>query len=302
SSPALRKTKYTRRKQPIGACKSSSSIRKRKPRAPPDRERRVVELKKDNRNLHAVPSGASAMCCRVAHALRFAAFGWVRQKRMNPGAQRPKKCRAVGQKFACAHSRSFFLDNTFRMEFSNAFRVVAENLSINALVMLSQSGRRLIESGFSIRETHGQAHGSDAIGYPVFWVNQRNGFPPRHDARIVNRNLGVAYLGGRNSGRIQYGDGFERRFRVRPSLDLYVEFAIKTDPRVARAEAFICHQIFSPHNFKEPMCKSVCICADGDVSVFRAVGPKGRQPLHALAAANRSARLFHGLISLGGDQ
>src|SRR6202030_1321144 len=65
----------------------------------------------------------------------------------------------------CYHSR---LDNALLVKLRDPVCIVAEDLAIDALVVLSQLGRPLIESGRGLRKPYRQSHGVNAIGRPVF--------------------------------------------------------------------------------------------------------------------------------------
>src|SRR6266446_1026995 len=194
------------------------------------------------------------------------------------------------------------LDDTLRAKLRNPVCIVPENLAVDALIVLSQTRRRLIELGLGIRKTYRQSHGANAINPAVLRMEHRDRFFAGHNSRIVNGNRGITHFSGGNSGGVQFSDRFGGGFGARPLPDQRVEFAIVLDARIARAEALVLNQFGAAHNLEQMMRKTIGIGANRDVPVLRGINPKRGEPLHGLAGAYWRAALFHRLIGFAGDQ
>src|SRR5689334_6805498 len=95
------------------------------------------------------------------------------------------------------------LDNALRAKLGNPVRIVSEDLTVDALVVLSQAGRGLIESSSGFGKTYRQSHGVNTIGGAVFRMNHRDRFLAGHNTRIMNGCFGIADFRSGNSGGVQ---------------------------------------------------------------------------------------------------
>src|SRR5580700_310540 len=185
------------------------------------------------------------------------------------------------------------LDHALRAQLHNLVCIVPQDLAVDALIMLSETGWRLIESGLGIRESYGQSHGVNPIGRAVLGMDQRNGLVSGDHSRIVNRCLRIAYFRRRNPGGIERGNSLSSRFGVAPAPDLRIQFAIVPHAHVSCAEALIRGQFAAAHHLEEAMGESIGICTYCEVPILGWINPKRGEPLHGLAGAYRLAALLH---------